>query len=246
MRLIYTKSNEEMSEVAAQIILGKMHSKSDRVNISPTTGTSPKRLYELLAPKIANKDYFNHVHYYGFDETPFKKSTDKEGRIFTNLKNMFLTEAAIPEENLHPMTMSNYESRDEELASFGGLDLIILGLGEDGHFCCNFPGYAKFDQMTVGIPMQGTLYDMYKTIFDDEEEISELLLTMGPKAVMKAKEILLIVNGKHKADILDRILTGPVDEEVPASILPLHPNITIVVDDEAATIIKEKGVRTYE
>lgn len=243
MRLIYTDSYDEMSEVAAQIMLGVMHSKSHRVNIAPTTGTSPKRLYEILAPKLADVDYFDHVHYYGFDETPFRKSTHKEGRIQTNLRNMFLTPAKVKEENMHPLTLDNYQDRDKELEEQGGLDLIVLGLGEDGHFCCNFPHYAKFDQMTVGIPMEGSLYDMYAEIFDEEEEISELLLTMGPKAVMKAKEILLIVNGDHKKEILDRILTGPVDENIPATILPLHPNITIVVDPDAASIIKEKGVK---
>lgn len=243
MRLIYTDSYDEMSEVAAQIMLGVMHRNSHRINIAPTTGTSPKRLYEIITPKLRDKDYFDHVHYYGFDETPNRISKDEEGRIQKNLRRMFLEPANVKEENIHPLTEDNWDKRDQHLQEVGGLDLIVLGLGADGHFCCNFPGYAKFDQETVAIPMEGSLYEMYEGIFDNKEEISENLLTMGPKAVMNAKEILLIVNGDHKAEILDRILTGLVDEKVPGTILPLHPNITIVVDPDAARIIKGKDIK---
>ena len=234
MKLIVVKDFEEMSRVSSEIVLGVMY-RNERVNIAPTTGTTPVGLYKIIVERIKNKSYFNHVHYYNFDETPFRVSK-KEGRIITNLRQMFLTPANIQEENIHPLDQSNFMTRDQELAEFGGLDLVILGLGEDGHFCCNFPGYAKFSQKTVEIPLQGKLYELYKGVFAEEKEIPEALITMGPSAILASKKLLLMVSGKAKAEICKQALFGEIKEDVPGSILRTHPDITIVVDEDAASL----------
>lgn len=234
MKLIVAEDFEEMSQVSSEIVLGVMH-QNGRVNIAPTTGTTPVGLYKILNKKIKDKDYFDHVHYYSFDETPYKVS-QKEGRIMTNLREMFLTPANINEKNIHPLNQHNFMTRDQELADFGGLDLVILGLGKDGHFCCNFPGYAKFSQKTVEIPLTGKLYELYKGVFADKEEIPDALITMGPSAILASKQLLLMVSGKEKAEACKQALFGEITEEMPGSILRTHPNITIIVDQEAASL----------
>ena len=243
MKLIVTESYEEMSKVASEIVLGVMHKKK-RVNIAPTTGRTPVGLYEVLVDRIKGKKYFDNVHYYNFDETPFKISK-REGRIITNLRNMFLTPAAIQEKNIHPLTLENFKSRDRDLDEFGGLDLVILGLGADGHFCCNFPGYAKFSQKTVEIPIKGKLYDLYETVYDNKEEIPDNLITMGPSAILASKQLLLMVNGTEKAEICKKALFGEITEEIPGSILRTHPNITVVVDKEASSLFSTEELN-YE
>lgn len=232
MKLIVVENVEELSKVSAEIMLGVMHGKG-RVNIAPTTGTTPLRLYEIVKDRIRDKEYFDHVHFYNFDETPFKISK-QEGRIITKLREIFLTPAGIAEENIHPLTEENFETRDAELAAMGGLDLVLLGLGADGHFCCNFPGYAKFDQQTVQIPIQGKLRDLYETVYVDQNEIPDHLITMGPSAILSANRLLLMISGKEKAEMAKKALFGEVTESIPGSILRTHPNITVVVDKEAA------------
>lgn len=234
MKLIVVEDFEEMSQVSSEIVLGVMH-KNERVNIAPTTGTTPIGLYKILNKKIKDKPYFDHVHYYSFDETPFKISK-KEGRIITKLREMFLSPANIKEENIHPLDQNNFKTRDQELADFGGLDLVILGLGQDGHFCCNFPGYARFSQQTVEIPLKGKLYELYKGVFAEEQEIPDALITMGPSAILASKQLLLMVSGKEKAEACKQALFGEITEEMPGSILRTHPNITIIVDKEAAAL----------
>ncbi|MFV0395429.1 MAG: glucosamine-6-phosphate deaminase [Coprobacillaceae bacterium] len=233
MKIIVTKDYEELGKVSAEIVLGIMH-QPGIVNIAPTTGTTPDALYRNLIPRIKDKEYFKHVNYYSFDETPYRLSK-QEGRIIANLRNMLLIPANIAEEQIHPLTENNYLSRDEELEQLGNLDLVILGLGWDGHFCCNFPGYAKFSQKTVAIPMEGKLLEMYKQVYQDPNEIPDFLVTMGASAIMNAKRLLLMVNGEKKAGILREMLYGEINELVPASILRTHPNITIVVDEAAAS-----------
>lgn len=89
MKVIITEDYNEMSTVATQYLLGAMHGQYRR-NISITAGSTPKGVYELLVPLVKNKEYFEQVHYYNFDEIPFKGEEDRYGVTMTNLDTMFL------------------------------------------------------------------------------------------------------------------------------------------------------------
>lgn len=89
MKVIITEDYQEMSQVAVQHLLGVMHSQH-RKNISITAGSTPKGVYEMLVPLVKNKKYFEHVHFYNFDEIPFKGEEDRYGVTMTNLHNLFL------------------------------------------------------------------------------------------------------------------------------------------------------------
>ena len=88
MKVIITEDYQEMSQVAVQHLLGVMHSQH-RKNISITAGSTPKGVYEMLVPLVKNKKYFEHVHFYNFDEIPFKGEEDRYGVTMTNLHNLF-------------------------------------------------------------------------------------------------------------------------------------------------------------
>ena len=100
MKLIIAKNYEEMSSIAVNILMGLMY-QDKRVNLSITAGNTPKEIYRQMTELVKGKDYFDNVHYYNFDEIPFK-GLDREGVTISNLRKDYLTPAGIKEENIRP------------------------------------------------------------------------------------------------------------------------------------------------
>ncbi len=141
MKLIITEDYQEMSRVAAHHLLGYM-SKTRRVNLAITAGSTPKGMYEYLTTLVKGKPWYDNCYFYNFDEIPFR-GKEGEGVTITNLRNLFFTPAGIKEENIQKLTIDNYREHDQKLAREGGLDLVVLGLGADGHFCGNLPNSKR-------------------------------------------------------------------------------------------------------
>lgn len=242
MKIYLTKDYEEMSQVAAQMVLKYMYRNDDkRINLSITAGQTPKRTYEILSEFVKNKPYFENVHYYNFDEIPIKG--EKVGVTIRNLTNMYFREAQIPEERIHVLDENNYQGFDRKIEADGGIDMVLMGLGWDGHFCGNLSGTVNsFDEETRAVSTYIT-DDMAKlltkSVGGDPEKLFDYYVTYGPKTIMHCKNIIMIVNGKHKAQILKQTLFGPLDLLCPSSLLRLHPNFTLIVDEEAASEIKD-------
>lgn len=233
MRIIRVKDYEEMSSVAATYLLGAML-RPGRQNISITGGSTPKRMYELLVPQVAGKtDRFADVHFFNFDEIPYR-AEDREGVTISGLRSAFLTPAGIAEENVHRLDQHNYETQDERLAAMGGLDLIVLGLGWDGHFCGNLPGTTAFGDGTVRVECDEA---MRERLVDEFErgivDVPDYYITMGPRAIMAARELVMIASGEKKAAAVAKLLAGEVTPEWPSTILTLHPNFTLIADEAA-------------
>lgn len=174
-------------------------------------------------------------HFYNFDEIPFR-GKEGEGVTITNLRNLFFTPAGIKEENIQKLTIDNYREHDQKLAREGGLDLVVLGLGADGHFCGNLPNTTHFHEQTVEFPIQGEMVDIvaHGELGGDFSLVPDSYVTMGPKSIMAAKNLLIIVSGAGKAQALKNVLQGPVTEDVPASVLQLHPSLMVIADKAAA------------
>lgn len=134
MKMIIGKDVEEMSQVAAGYVMSYMYQDRERVNLSITGGTTPQRMYEILVPMVKDKKQFQHVHFYNFDEIPYRKE-DREGVTISGLRDAFFTPAHIKEEQIHKLDQFNYQTQDERIEKDGGLDMVILGVGADGHFC---------------------------------------------------------------------------------------------------------------
>lgn len=236
MKLIIEENYEKMSRVAANILLGKMYQQK-RVNLAITAGSTPVKMYEYLVEDVKHKSYFDNVHYYNFDEIPFKQKPGY-GVTMTNLNNLFFKPAEISEDHIHILDEHNYTSQDLRIEQDGGLDLILLGIGADGHYCGNLPGTTKFEDLTSSVGEDAT--ERLKSVLlsevgGDENERPSFYVTMGPKSVMRSKEIVLFATGKKKAEIIKRAFFGPVTNDVPASLLQTHPNLTLVLDKEAAS-----------
>ncbi|AOA01637.1 glucosamine-6-phosphate deaminase [Carnobacterium maltaromaticum] len=234
MKIIIEENYEQLSQTTAQILLGHMH-QDKRVNVSVTAGNSPKRFYEIITPLVKNKTHLANVHYYSFDEVPFKG--EAVGMTEGLLRAEYFGPAEIAESNIHLLSPDNYQKFDAEIANAGGLDVMLIGIGGDGHFCANMPDSTRFDAMThkVDILPEYPWYDGLKA--DAGDKMPDAFYTMGAASIMKVKHLVLIANGKHKADILKKALEGPVDPNIPSSILKLHPNLTVILDQEAASAL---------
>ncbi|AMC94535.1 hypothetical protein AOC36_11295 [Erysipelothrix larvae] len=245
MKLIITKTYEEMSEIASNILLGYILSPENQ-NIAITGGRTPALMYEKLVTKMSGLNISYNTTFYNFDEIAYKRSK-REGITISDLRSYFFTPANIPEENIHRLDETNYKAHDHLIQSRGGMDFILLGVGADGHFCGNLPNTTQFFDQTTQVVMSDAMrQNVGEFHFSDPQEYPDTYVTMGPRSVMNTKNILLIANGKEKADIIKRILGGPVDPLVPASILPLHPKITILIDSEAASELDEITINQYK
>ncbi len=202
------------------------------MNIAITAGKTPKGVYEKLVPMV--KGNFKNVHYFNFDEIP--NPLGEYDVTIGNLRRQFLTPAEIEEERIHPLTLDNYQEQDQKLQDMGGLDVMMLGLGGDGHFCGNLPHTTNLNSWTERVDW--SLEKMQALLKAEGCEVPETLeqcfyVTMGPRSVLHTKKIVMIVNGKHKAEILKRILTEEISMDCPSTVFQLHPDVTIIADEDA-------------
>lgn len=235
MKLIITKTYEELSEITAQIFLGKMY-EDRRVNMSITGGASPKGAYEIITKEMRkNQKNFTNVHFYNFDE--IETPVTKRYMTMDGLKKEFLEPAGIHPDNIHPLTLKNMKEIQAELHNTGHLDFMLLGMGADGHFCGNLPVNCEFDKEIYPFQLNEKVptYQIYMDAFGDPEDIATEYVTMGAAAVMKVKHLVMIVNGKKKALAVKKLLSQEVGTDFPSTVLRMHPNFTLIIDEEAAS-----------
>ncbi|MDR0922234.1 MAG: glucosamine-6-phosphate deaminase [Lactobacillales bacterium] len=238
MRVIITKDYEELGKLTTQILLGTMFAKQDRCNLSITAGKTPLEVYKQLIPEVKNKKYFNHVHYYNFDEIPYR-TEKRPGITMRDLNKMFFNQAEINKTNIHPLTETNYAQQDAKIADAGGIDLMLLGIGKDGHFCGNLPGTTTYEDWTTRVEFSPAAKERSSVLFEEKKETPDYYVTMGPQSVMHARQLVLIANGIQKAEIMKVFLEGKVNPKYPATILKMHPNLTVILDKEAASLLEK-------
>ena len=137
---------------------------------------------------------------------------------------------------LEPDSEKACNDYDQIIARSGGIDLQLLGLGHNGHIGFNEPGTA-FEKGTHCVDLAETTITANKRFFSSEKEVPRQAYTMGIKSIMQARKILVIVSGEDKAPILKEVLHGQITPAVPASILQLHNDVTIVADEAALSLV---------
>ena len=133
---------------------------------------------------------------------------------------------------LEPDSKKACQEYNDIIEKFGGIDMQLLGLGHNGHIGFNEPGEA-FEKETHCVDLTKSTIEANKRFFEREEDVPKQAYTMGIKSIMQAKKIIIVVSGKDKADIVKKAFLGPVTPEVPASVLQLHNDVTLVGDKEA-------------
>lgn len=235
MNLIVTKDYENMSKAAAMELLGWIvKGKEKRVNLAITGGSTPVRMYEIVKDFL-NENKFENVHYYNFDEIPVKGAS---GITIESLYKLFYNPCHISETQIEKFDENNFAGYDEKIAKDGGIDMIMIGLGLDGHFCGNLSGTLNgFEEgcRSVSNHLNDMIEKRLAFLCGGEDKMTDYYVTFGPASVMRAKNVIMIVSGEKKAEILRKILEEPISEKIPSSILRLHPNFTLIIDEAAAS-----------
>ena len=128
------------------------------------------------------------------------------------------------------------EAYERKIEDWGGVDIQLLGIGHNGHIGFNEPG-AAFEKETHCVDLTESTIEANKRFFASEDDVPKQAYTMGIKNIMQAKKILLIAGGEEKAEALKNSLYGPITPSVPASILQLHNDVTVIADEAALSLI---------
>ena len=241
MKIYQEKDYDALSRRAANLISAEVIRKPDCV-LGLATGSTPVGTYRQLSAWNQKGDFsFKDVRTVNLDEYLGLPPTHDQSYRYFMQENLF-DKIDIPFEHTHvPDGMAadpEQECRryDELVQSLGYADLQLLGLGRNGHIGFNEPG-AAFEKETHCVDLTESTIEANKRFFACEEDVPKQAYTMGIKNIMQAKKILLIAGGEEKAEALRNSLYGPITPSVPASILQLHNDVTVIADEAALSLI---------
>jgi glucosamine-6-phosphate deaminase len=238
MRIIVVEDYQKMSRQAARFIAQKILLNPNLVVALPT-GNTPLGLYhELVRMFKEGLLNFSQITVFNLDE--YLGLSPQHPQTFRSyMQEYFWNHVNLRPESCH-IPSSLPEDPETECARYeqlietcGGLDLAVLGIGENGHIAFNEPG-TPFESLTHVARLSPETRAREASRFGGLDKVPTHAITMGIKTIMHAREILLLASGEEKADALSRSLKGPVTPEIPASILQLHPNLTVIADSSAA------------
>ncbi len=237
MRLIKCKNPDEVSKEAAKIIAGQMALKPDST-IGFATGSTPVGTYKILIDMYKNGELdFSKITAFNLDEYyPIEHKNDQSYYYF--MRDNLFSHVNIDPENCH---IPNGEAKDAdaECAEYdkliqekGGIDLQILGIGQNGHIGFNEPDENLFCA-THKTKLTDNTIEANSRFFATKEEVPTHALTMGIGEIMKARRIILLATGKNKQQAVKALLNDYLNTNVPATMLKLHSDVVLICDEDA-------------
>ncbi|SLK38412.1 glucosamine-6-phosphate deaminase [Mycobacteroides abscessus subsp. abscessus] len=249
MKLIEVQSYDEMSKVAAEIMIEQIKKKPNSV-LGLATGGTPIGTYQNLIKDFSkNKTSYERVITVNLDEYIGLEKDNPQSYSYY-MKEQLFNHINIPESQTHLPFANGVE--DEEagnnyeklIDSLGGIDMQILGIGENGHIGFNEPG-TSFSSTTSIVKLDDSTREANARYFSKIEDVPTHAISMGISTIMKSRKIILLVSGVKKAPILNQLFHTDVKEDLPASILKKHPDVTIIADKEALSILIENKGSVY-
>ncbi|MCQ2517542.1 MAG: glucosamine-6-phosphate deaminase [Lachnospiraceae bacterium] len=237
MRIIKTKDYDELSRRAAGIIAAQVIQKPDCV-LGLATGSTPIGTYKELVAAYERGDLdFSGITTVNLDEYKgLPKENDQSYYYFMN-DNLFShvnidkSRTNLPD-GTEPDSEKACSAYNDIIHSVGGIDLQLLGLGHDGHIGFNEPA-DSFPLETHCVDLTDMTIRANQRFFASYDDVPKQAYTMGIKTIMQARKVLVVVSGEDKAEIVKKSFFGPVTPQVPASILQLHPDVTVICDAAA-------------
>lgn len=241
MRIICAKDYKEMSEMAADIIGAQILLKPDAV-LGLATGSTPIGTYEELVRRYeAGRLDFGKIKTVNLDEyRGLTRDNDQSYYYFMHTHlfdhiNIDKNNTNVPD-GMEPDALKAGQDYENIIKNYGGIDLQLLGLGNNGHIGFNEPGDEFIDKTHVVDLTQSTI-EANKRFFASIDDVPKQAYTMGIGSIMRAKRVLMVVNGKGKAEIVKEAFFGPITPKVPASILQLHNDFILIGDAEALSCL---------
>ncbi|HEY9342843.1 MAG TPA: glucosamine-6-phosphate deaminase [Hanamia sp.] len=243
MNLFISNTYESMSAKAAEAVMQIMQSKRNPL-LCPASGDSPTGLYkELIHDASKFKRDISGWYFVGLDEW-LGMNGDDEGSCRFHLNNQLFNPLHISENNIcfFDGKTKDLNAECDKVESFitkhGGIDVAIVGLGMNGHVGMNEPGTSSALRSHV-TEIDAITQQVGQKYFKEKTHISKGI-TLGIANIMEARNVLLIVSGNKKAEIVRRLLEGEISEQLPASLLRNHPNCSVYLDAEAASLLEKK------
>lgn len=242
MRLIVTKNYDEMSKVAANEMAESIKSNPEIV-LGLATGGTPVGMYkELIRMYNEGELDFSKVTSINLDEyVGLPGDHDQSYRYFMNTNlfnhiNIDKNKTFVPN-GLAKDFEEECKSYDARIQDMGGIDLQLLGLGANGHIGFNEPGEA----LSVGThltDLKESTIEANARFFDSIDDVPRKAITMGLGGIMKAKNIMVIASGEGKAEVVKAMMSGKITTEIPATMLQMHRDVVLIVDEDAAKLLK--------
>jgi len=246
MRIYCEKDYNAMSRRAAAIIAAQVVSKPDCV-LGLATGSTPIGAYQQLVKWHQQGDLsFHEVRSVNLDEYVGLAPTHDQSYRWFMQHNLFDHVDILPGNTNVPSGLAEDAAAEcaryeAVVKSLGYADLQLLGLGNNGHIGFNEPGDA-FELETHVVDLTERTIEANARFFASADDVPKQALTMGIGTIMHARSILVVASGADKADAVRKTVQGPVTPDVPASILQLHPNVVVIVDEAAGSKLRAAGV----
>lgn len=231
MKYIEVETYDKLSEIAKELVKYEINNNPNLV-LGLATGSSPVGMYKKLIEGYKNNEVsFLNVKTFNLDEyCNLEKTNDQSYRYFMN-HNLF-NHIDINQDNINFLNgiCDNIElecARYDKLLEETPIDLQILGIGVNGHIAFNEPA-DHFTKGTHLVDLTEDTINANSRFFESKDQVPTQALSMGIKNIFKAKKIILLANGKNKKDAITKMLTGEITPYLPASILQLHPDCTVI------------------
>jgi glucosamine-6-phosphate deaminase len=242
VKVLRVENYEQVSNQAAEIVLTQLRN-NPRLVLGLATGSTPVGFYRRIVERYRQEVLdFSAVTTFNLDEYyPIKRSHPQSFASYMN--EHFFRHVNIPAEHIHILDGETADVEEEcrrferAIEEAGGIDIQILGIGRNGHIGFNEPG-TSFQSRTHLVALTESTIQANSRFFADAVEMPRHALTMGIATIMQSKRILLLAAGAEKAEAIRLALQGPVTEALPASVLQLHPDVTVIVDAEAASLLE--------
>lgn len=243
MKIEVVKNYDEMSKKCAEIFIKQLQAKPASI-LGLATGGSPVGTYKLLVEAYQKGEIdFKQVKTYNLDEYCGISILHPQSYYYFMHDNLF-NHVDIVEDNVHlPSASGSSEEIAKQCEEYNKMlhsvqiDIQLLGIGSNGHIAFNEPG-TPFDLETHVVELTDKTRQDNKRFFNSIDEVPTHAVTMGIKNIMQAKQIVMLISGKNKAETVKRLLTGEVCECFPASILQKHDNVTVIIDEDAYSLMK--------
>ena len=227
-------SYKEVSDFSFTLVAEQIRNNPDSV-LGMATGSTPLGLYERLV--AASLDW-SRITTFNLDEYEGLASDHPQSYHYFMWSHLFEHVNISPNRIHIPRVGYGGDIFEKEIQRAGGIDLQILGIGSNGHIGFNEPG-SSHDSRTRSVALApGTVTDNAR-FFKSPKEVPRSATTMGIGTIMDARCILLMASGSNKSGAISRSLEGPVTTDVPASVLQKHSNVHFVLDEAAASELKD-------
>ncbi|WP_349407680.1 glucosamine-6-phosphate deaminase [Pseudalkalibacillus sp. SCS-8] len=243
MNVVTVKTKEEMSATASKLIVDKLRQKPELV-LGVATGGTPIGTYEEFVDRVKQEELdVSSMRTVNLDEYVGLPRDHEESYwhyIYTHLyKPLKLpVENAFVPDGLSRDLEAECNRYEEAIESLGGVDLQLLGVGRNGHIGFNEPG-TPMDSRTHVVELTESTRQANARFFNDIEEVPTQAITVGISTIMKSRSILLLASGQEKCAAVEALLDGKVDIEWPVTILNGHPDVTLIVTEDAYCSDKE-------